>query len=77
MGAHHPHLVADARFLEGFAGRFHLRLVVLRAHDDSDMGLVDVDFLEGFLDGRHRRRLRGIGRAVPLGGSGAGRPGLL
>ena len=66
VGAHHPHLVADAGLLQRRAGRLHLRLVVLRAHDDPDQGLVDVDLLEGLLDRRHRGRGRRLGSRAPL-----------
>ena len=47
------------------AGGLHLRLVVLRAHDDPDVGRVDVDLLERLLDRRHRLGLR---RRAGLGG---------
>ena len=55
VGAHHPDLVADARVVQRRPGRLHLGLVVLRAHDDPDQRLVDVDLLERLLDRGHRR----------------------
>src|SRR5204862_6969391 len=54
VGAHDAHLVADAVVLERLAGRLHLWLVVLRAHDDPDQGRVDLDILERGRDVRHR-----------------------
>ena len=54
VGAHHPDLVADPGVVEGFAGRLHLRLVVLRAHDDPDQRSIDFDLFEGLLDRGHR-----------------------
>ena len=57
MRAHHPDLVADPALLQRLAGRLHLRLVVLRAHDDPDPRGVDLDLLERGLDLGHRLEL--------------------
>ena len=60
--AQHPHLVADPRLVERLAGGLHLRLVVLRAHDDPDQRRVHLDLLERLLDlGQRSRRPCAVG----------------
>ena len=70
--AHHPHLVADPRLLQGLAGRLHFRLVVLRAEDDPDPGRVDLDLLERGLDLGHRLGGAAAGGSISASALGVG-----